>query len=88
MAEYRHKPTIVEAFRLGEDTPPQWFINEDSKEGRHIYSDGDGGYIVYDVEQDDEMYASAGDYIILQDNRYSVMSRYAFEAAYEEAEGA
>lgn len=60
--KYRKKPVVIEAFCLGKDVPPEWFVLR-IKNGQAWYSGGDNWYYTIKTLEGD-MRANEGDYVI------------------------
>lgn len=82
MSRYRKKPVVIEAFRLGFNTPPDWYI-EAVKKG--IVNDRFATKLIETLEG--EMRAEPGDYIIkgVKGELYPCKADI-FDATYEAAE--
>ena len=74
MAKYRKKPIVIEAFRMGIDTWPDWFTDQISKNKITIHRVGEIGQKVSSLDHskikckiktlEGEMKGAYGDYII------------------------
>lgn len=67
--KYRKKPVVVEAFRLGIDYIPDWFMDEVTARTITLHGTSSGFYHANDTNADIEtlegmMHANYGDYII------------------------
>jgi hypothetical protein len=60
--KFRKKPVVIDAFKLGYDSEPEWFINELGESISFISSDGEPYLIIQTLEG--KMTAHKGDYII------------------------
>jgi len=102
MAQYKSKPVLVDAFRLGYEKPPEWFTdmmnqpNYESlmdswtggKSGKEYasYIDTEGLWIAH--SRNSRTWVSRGDYICK--NQYGhiyPMSKYMFERTHDAAIG-
>ena len=67
--KYRKKPVVIEAFRLGIDNIPDWFMNAITKKDAILHGTGTGFYHAHDTNADIKtlegwLHADYGDYII------------------------
>ncbi len=86
MARYRKKPVVIEAFKLGYDPMPDWFMHRVTSNVVFLHMNGikDGHAIIRTLEG--EMRADAGDMVILgvKQEVYPCKNDI-FEATYEPA---
>lgn len=68
--KYKKKPVVIEAFKLGADPMPDWFMDAITDNRVTLRGTSSGFYHAYDTNADIEtlegtMHANYGDYIIL-----------------------
>ncbi|MGL4523610.1 MAG: hypothetical protein ACRCWQ_13740 [Bacilli bacterium] len=80
--KYRKKPVVVEAFRLGYDDIPEWFLN---RPNIYFEEDPEWGLRAFMVCRGDNLKGFEGDYIIrgTRNEVYPCPKR-TFEEVYEE----
>lgn len=69
MGQYRKRPVVVEAFQLGIDYIPDWFMDKVTNETATLHGSSSGFVHIQDTNADIEtlegvMHANYGDYII------------------------
>nr|DAP57039.1 MAG TPA: PGDYG protein [Caudoviricetes sp.] len=67
--KYRKKPVVIEAFQLGIDNIPDWFMNAVTKKDAILHGTSTGFYHANDTNADIKtlegwLHADYGDYII------------------------
>ncbi len=68
--KYRKKPVVIEAFKLGADPMPDWFLDAITENRVILHGSSSGFHHVYDtsaeiVTLEGTMHADYGDYILL-----------------------
>lgn len=68
--KYRKKPVVIDAFKLGADPMPDWFMDAITEKRVILHGSSSGFHHVYDTNAEIEtlegtMRADYGDYIIL-----------------------
>ena len=79
MSKYQKKPVIIEAFRVGHDPAPEWFMDAVIREIVQLFKDG---YYIVTLEGD--MKAEKGDWVIKGvENEIYPCKHSIFEKTYE-----
>ena len=73
-------PVVVEAFQLGVDEYPEWFVDAC---GRAIYESAAKGYFHFQTSDDEFFCVENGDFIVLEDGEIYPCKEDIFKATYK-----